>query len=663
MQYWDTNNDGELSFEEAASVTNIAGKFNNLTFSSFDEFRYFLGVSTISNSFRYFTCESLTLPPNLTSINANQKPTDSGFSSNPFYGNQIKKLIIYDGSDALDFGYAKSIFNSLETLYLGRNIIYSSYGPSYSTTYCSPFENTTSLTEITIGNNVTSLENRMFSGCSFTSITIPNNIISIGSNSLPGSLTEITFSEGDENLSMAPLYGPISTVHLGRTISNSIYSTSSVFYYLSSLSTVYIYNTDLGNNIFKNCPITTVEFVGTVANIGANAFSGCTGLTEISLPEGLQSIGSNAFMDCSHLSSITVPSTVNSIGDNPMPSNKYIHFRSTVPVPAFQISLPCVLVVPDNAVADYKTAWPDYSMYIVGEGDLTEKVYNITAQESSSALLEAIGENNTFSVVKLKISGTINSYDMMVMRNKMPNLRELDLSEVSIVANNYDYGTGVSQNNVFPDFLKTTVLTSLVLPNTITSIGNSAFNSTTLQLGTLTIPASVQSIGNSAFYKSTLETLTIPASVQSIGDCAFQKSTIDVRFVENSQLNSIGGYAFSESSLVSLKLDNVTIAAKAFSSSSLKTIEVNGGSIGNSAFAGCNNLETIVVNSSLPACTRGSDGPFSDCGSLKNVTLGTDYIQRYTFYHCSLRLILQHLSKSHRKPYYNTWCHSRICFC
>ena len=80
---WDTNNDGELSFSEAAAVTTIpyAAFAENTTITSFDEFQYFTGVTEMQYDFDYdegmdyygtfFECTSLksiTLPPTLTKI-------------------------------------------------------------------------------------------------------------------------------------------------------------------------------------------------------------------------------------------------------------------------------------------------------------------------------------------------------------------------------------------------------------------------------------------------------------------------------------------------------------------------------------------------------------------------------------------------------------------
>ena len=52
-----------------------------------------------------------------------------------------------------------------------------------------------------------------------------------------------------------------------------------------------------------------------VTGIGGQAFSGCTGLTDIVLPDGIKSIYSEAFLDCRSLTNITIPDSVSVIGD------------------------------------------------------------------------------------------------------------------------------------------------------------------------------------------------------------------------------------------------------------------------------------------------------------------------------------------------------------
>ena len=82
-------------------------------------------------------------------------------------------------------------------------------------------------------------------------------------------------------------------------------------------------------------------------------------------------------------------------------------------------------------------------------------VQNLTlnAADNKSDLQVEIGEENLPWVTNLTISGTINSYDFMIMRNKMPMLRYLDLSQATIVHNDYEHYTGYhTEDNVFPAY-------------------------------------------------------------------------------------------------------------------------------------------------------------------------------------------------------------------
>ncbi len=71
----------------------------------------------------------------------------------------------------------------------------------------------------------------------------------------------------------------------------------------------------IGGGAFSGCTgLTSIELPESLTEIGSDAFRGCTGLTSIELPEGLTEIGSYAFYDCTGLTSIEFPESLTKIG-------------------------------------------------------------------------------------------------------------------------------------------------------------------------------------------------------------------------------------------------------------------------------------------------------------------------------------------------------------
>lgn len=142
-------------------------------------------------------------------------------------------------------------------------------------------------------------------------------------------------------------------------------------------------------------------------------------------------------------------------------------------------------------------------------------------------------------------------------------------------------------------FLNNTAITSVVLPDGITSIGENAFNGCeSLTSVTFGKNSQLSSIGPGAFnYCYSLESITIPESVTNIGSDAFYYccGLRSVTFGENSQLTSIGDYAF----LGCYSIESITIPASVTS-------------IGERAFVECYRL-VEVWNLSKLNITAGSE--------------------------------------------------------
>ena len=74
--------------------------------------------------------------------------------------------------------------------------------------------------------------------------------------------------------------------------------------------------TSIGTSAFSSCSgLTSVTIPNSVTSIEAFVFNSCSSLTSVTIPNSVKSIGQNAFQYCSGLTSITIPNSVTSIGD------------------------------------------------------------------------------------------------------------------------------------------------------------------------------------------------------------------------------------------------------------------------------------------------------------------------------------------------------------
>ena len=73
--------------------------------------------------------------------------------------------------------------------------------------------------------------------------------------------------------------------------------------------------TGIGSYAFSGCSgLTSVTIPNSVTSIGESVFSGCSGLTSVTIPESVTGIGSEAFYNCYGLTSVTIPNSVTNIG-------------------------------------------------------------------------------------------------------------------------------------------------------------------------------------------------------------------------------------------------------------------------------------------------------------------------------------------------------------
>jgi len=233
------------------------------------------------------------------------------------------------------------------------------------------------------------------------------------------------------------------------------------------------------------------------------------------------------------------------------------------------INATALVLVPETLLTTYQTApyWSSFANRIQSENSMAQREVTVTADKNKPALYVAIGEKNLAQTVSLKVNGTINSYDIMLIRNKMINLKYLDLSNASVVANSYEYYTGYcTHDNMLEEYAFSELgLKVLHLPKNLVSIhdcctncqgldtvycqpglqsiGNKAFDgctslrhvdikeglteigtnafANTSSLETIKLPNSLETIGDGAFYNTGLTSITIPANVQNMGEGGF----------------------------------------------------------------------------------------------------------------------------------------------
>ena len=148
---------------------------------------------------------------------------------------------------------------------------------------------------------------RAFWGCDgLTEITVPASVTWIASAAFAG-CSGLTSLAVDKN----------NTEYLG--VDNCIVNIRSKELVVGCRTSVIPTDgsvTSIGARAFSGCSgLTEIIIPDSVTNLGSDAFSGCTGLTEISLPN-MSEIADGAFASCSALTRIKLPDGVTKIGDN-----------------------------------------------------------------------------------------------------------------------------------------------------------------------------------------------------------------------------------------------------------------------------------------------------------------------------------------------------------
>lgn len=300
---FDTNSDGEISYEEASTVNSFDGVFESLkTGKSFDEFQFFTRVQEIPNYlFQNWTLlKSITLPASLKKI-----------GRYAFYGcSSLRELMI--PSDVYSIG---------DCCFMGCSSLSSMVIPEGVYVIASElFRGCTNLESIILPSKLGELRHSAFKGCSnLSSIVIPDGITSIEEGAFQDcyKLTTIAFPSTLTFIGMRAFSRcGFSTVYLPNTVKTIGWEAFSYCTNMVSISLSDNLNT-IDYSAFKGCSsIVSIEIPDNVTELGSDAFAYCSKLTSVALPDGITNINSGVFTGCSSLTNILLPKWVSSIGES-----------------------------------------------------------------------------------------------------------------------------------------------------------------------------------------------------------------------------------------------------------------------------------------------------------------------------------------------------------
>lgn len=431
---------------------------------------------------------------------------------------------------------------------------------------------------VSYGNDsyfVTAIESRAFSFCvGLTSLSIGNSLVSIG---------DFAFS-GCSGLTMV-------------SISNSV--------------------TSIGEYAFCDCnSIISLIMGNSLTTIGDYAFSQCRGLTSITIPDSVMSIGICAFYDCISLSRVNISNLDAwcrisfSYSSNPL---RYAHH----------------LFLNDNEITNLTLP-----SSVTSIKDYTFSGCSGLASVTIPNHITSIG-NRAFSgccgLTSITIPNQVNSIGV----NPFEDCESLERINVETGNQFYDSRNGCNAIINTSDNNLVTGCKNTLIPNSVTSIGGSAFSGCT-GLNSIVIPNSVTTIGMVAFSDCTnLYSINIPKSVVMIGGMAFVRcSSIEEITVETDNQNfdsrdGCNAIINTASNTLILGCKNTIIpntvaeiGEDAFSGcSGLTSIAIPDSVriIGKSAFYSCNGLTTFIIPNSV---TKIENNAFMNCSGLTSVVIG-----------------------------------------
>ena len=295
----------------------------------------------------------------------------------------------------------------------------------------------------------------------------------------------------------------------------------------------------------------------------------------------------------------------------------------------------------------YTKRFATHSLYTTFKSSVDYLEPNISVCDDNNNIYYNPMVIETIFIAKFNVTNTTNPTSLF---NNPNLLKEIEIDGIKYTGNdifqhyNHTFETVGEhiikytftevKNNLTSDcFAGKANMVSIILPNTITSIGDSAFGSCS-SLTSITIPNSVTNIGCGAFNDcSGLTSITIPSSVTSIDGSLGDFNYEDIIF---EAINPNATFMRDNTNKILVSIDNSTLICGFNNTIAIPNSVTN---IGNYAFYRCRSLTSVTIPNSV---TSIGTQTFGGCNSLTNVTIGAGVtsIGNCAFDNCSdLRII------------------------
>ena len=468
-------------------------------------------------------------------------------------------------------------------------------------------------------------------------------------------LAYVILSTEDKTCEVDDCSSNLSTVVIPSTVVNNgtTYTVTSIGSYAfsgcSGLTAVEIPNsvTSIGYSAFEDCSgLTAIQIPSSVTSIGNYAFSGCSGFTSVEIPNSVTSIGYYAFSECSGLTAIEIPNSVTSIGYEAFYGCERLH---SVTIGAGVLYINNAFSTPEKVIWLCNTPPEGYRSAEGSVNYVANTSYNGLRNVKVYPYLSSLFEVGGIKYVPVSPSErTCDAIDCaydttsVVRIGRTVNYQGVEMTVEDIrpyVCYDNDHMKALHFDGYVGDigdyaFYDCDNLAGIIIPNTVDILGASCFEGCTALTQAILGDSITEILGSCFRDCSALPKITIPAAVERIGNNVFEGCTslANVTIADRDSVLTLGynkAYYSSE--------DDEPM----FADCPLNAVYIGGNisystdaSDGYSPFYRNTSLESVTITDKE---TEISENEFYGCTNLKNVTLGDgiEAIGSYAFSGCA----------------------------